>query len=306
MKHDPMGFWLPAIAAGLLCIGVSPSKTIAQGRLELQRALPLDGPEFIQPSGLAFEGKTLLLVSGTHDDVIFQVDPQTDKAVYKEFLKIRFPKDAEGKKLSWRGIAADKKDNLFLLSESACRILKVGSGGKSEWEGPSLTEAGVEKGLFAGENSGAEGLALMGDGKYLVAASREPRGLIQADLSGGKQAIKSFLLDKSKVPLVAGRRKADFTDLAGDRNQTWALESASDAVCLLKWNGQEYSEGEYWTYSHVANDPKYRYVGLKMGQARGLAVDEHSLYVVLDNKGVSRQGDPADKRPLLLVFKRPR
>jgi hypothetical protein len=35
-------------------------------------------------------------------------------------------------------------------------------------------------------------------------------------------------------------------------------------------------------------------------------MDGQSVYIVLDNKGVGRQNDAGDKRPLLLVFKRPR
>lgn len=302
--HKPAG--IAALVFGIM--GLSAVQVSAQGKLQLERVLPLDGPEFIQPSGLAMAGKnTLLMVSGTQDDEVFQVDlaAAADKAVYKEFLKIRRPKDAEGLKLAWKGIAVDGKDDLILLSGSACRMLKVASNGKSEWEGPGLLESGVEKGLFAGENSGAEGIAAVGEGKFLVAASREPRGLLRVNLAGAKPAINAFQLDKSRIPLPAGRRKPDFTDLAQDQGGTWALEAAADAVCLLKWGGQDYSEGEYWTFGDVANDPKYRYMGLKMGLARGLAIDAHSIYVVLDNKGVARQSDSADKRPLLLVFKRP-
>jgi hypothetical protein len=64
-------------------------------------------------------------------------------------------------------------------------------------------------------------------------------------------------------------------------------------------------EGETWSYAQVAEDPKYKFTGLRMGLARGLAMDGQSIYIALDNKGVGRQADQADKRPLLLVFKRP-
>ncbi len=276
----------------------------AQQKLDLQQALPLDGPVLVQPSGLAWDGKNLLLVSSFHDDAIFKIELQADKAVFKELVKIHRPKDGTGR-MSWRGLAADGKGNTYLASDADCRIMKVESGGDGEWEGPGLLEAGSEKGLFSGKNSGIEGIAIAGKRKFVVAASREPRGLLQVDLSGPKPVVNALLADKSKLPLPAGRRKPDFSDLAEDNGKLWALSANADAICQLKWNGQEYTEGDYWTFGHVSNDPKYGYAGLKMGLARGLAMDGQSIYVVLDNKGVGRQGDPADKRPLLLVFKRP-
>ncbi|MEO7423824.1 MAG: hypothetical protein ABI036_01480 [Fibrobacteria bacterium] len=277
----------------------------AQQKLELQQALPLDGPVLAQPSGLAWDGKNLLMVSGFHDDAVFKIELQADKALFSEQVRIRRSRDAGGGRFSWRGVAADGHGGLYLASDADCRIMKVEADGRADWEGPGLLETGADKGLFAGENSGIEGVAIAGKRKYVVAASREPRGLLQVDLSGPKPMVKAILQEKSKLPLPAGRRKPDFSDLVEDKGKLWALYANADAICLLKWNGQEYAEGEYWTFGHVSNDPQYRYAGLKMGLARGLALNGQSVYVVLDNKGVGRQGDPADKRPLLLVFKRP-
>ncbi len=287
---------------GALLLACAPGR--AQHKLELQQALPLDGPVLVQPSGLAWDGKHLLLISSFHDEEIFKVELQADKAAFKEQVHIRMPKDAAGMKMTWRGMASDLGGNLYLASGTACRILKVESDGDAEWEGPALLEAGAEKGLFSGENSGLEGIAVAGKRKFVVAASREPRGLLQVDMTGSKPLITAFVSDKSKVPLPAGRRKPDFSDLAEEKGQLWALSANADAVFQLNWNGHEYMEGEFWTFGHVSNDPKYRY-GIKMGLARGLAMDGQSIYVVLDNKGVGRQADVNDKRPLLLVFKRP-
>ncbi|MDB5051807.1 MAG: hypothetical protein JWO30_4878 [Fibrobacteres bacterium] len=293
-----------ALAGALALLAVAPSA--AQHKLDLQQALPLDGPVLVQPSGLAWDGKNLLMVSSFHDDEIFKIELQADKAVFKEQVKIHRGKETAGLKMSWRGLASDGNGNLYLASDGNCRIMKVESDGDAEWEGPGMLETGAEKGLFSGENAGIEGIAFAGKRKFVVAASREPRGLLQADLTGAKPVVTALIMDKSKVPLPAGRRKPDFSDLAEDKGQLWALSANADALCQLKWNGKEYAEGEYWTFGHVSNDPKYRYAGLKMGLARGLAMDGQAIYVVLDNKGVGRQGDLADKRPLLLVFKRPR
>ena len=295
-----------AVMRGVCLMGAVALAAGAERNLELQQVLPLDGPALVQPSGLAFDGKSLLMVSSVHDEDIFRIEIQADKAVFKEAIRIRMPKDAQGMKMAWRGITASKGGDLFLAASQACRIMKVESDGDAEWEGPSLLEAGAEKGLFAGENSGIEGVVPAGKKKFLISASREPRGLLDLDLSMSKPVITAWLADKTKIPLPSGRRKADFSDLAEDKGQIWALDANSDAICQVKWNGQDYIEGEWYSFGHVSNDAKNRYGGLRMGLARGLAMDGQSIYIALDNKGVARQGDPNDKRPLLLVFKRPR
>jgi hypothetical protein len=246
------------------------------------------------------------MVCAVHDDDIYSIEPQADKAIFKEAIRIRRPKEAQGAKMGWRGISPGKDGDLYLASEPACRILKVDRSGDGEWFGPGLLEAGAEKGLFAGNNSGIEGLAQIGERKFLVAAAREPRGLLEVDLSGKAPLITAWVGDKTRLTLPSGRRRPDFADLVEDQGKVWALCANSDAICQVKRNGNEFAEGEYWSYAHVAEDPKYRYMGLRMGLARGLAMDGQSVYIVLDNKGVGRQNDAGDKRPLLLVFKRPR
>jgi hypothetical protein len=246
------------------------------------------------------------MVSSVHDDDIYAVEPQADKAVFKEAIRILRPKEAQGMKMGWRGISVGKDGDIYLAAEQACRILRVDKSGEGEWFGPALLEAGAEKGLFAGNNSGLEGLAQIGPRKFLVAAAREPRGLLEVDLSGRDPVITAWLADKTRLNLPSGRRRPDFADLAEDQGKIWALCANSDAICQVKRSGNEIVEGEYWSYAHVAEDPKYKFAGLRMGLARGLAMDGQSIYIVLDNKGVGRQGDPGDKRPLLLVFKRPR
>jgi len=291
-------------ALGLLAASLAGAAW-AQQKLELDKALPLDGPALVQPSGLAWDGKRLLMVCSVHDDDIFVVEPQGDKAAFKEAIHIRRPKDAIGMKLAWRGIAAGPDGALYLASEQATRILRVEKDGDAEWVGPSLLEAGAEKGLFAGGNSGIEGLAPLGKKKFLVAASREPRGFLDVDLSGKAPIITAWLADRTTLPLPTGRRRPDFADLTEDGGKTWALCANSDAIAQVKWTGSDYAEGQYWTYAQVAEDPKYKFAGLRMGLARGLAMDARHVFIAVDNKGVGRQADANDKRPLLLVFKRP-
>lgn len=296
--------WVQAGAVGCLW-AFSCGMPFAQRKLELKQVLPLDGPALVQPSGLAFDGKRLLMVCSVHDDDIYAVEPQADKAVFKEAIRISRPKEAPVAKMAWRGIAAGKDGGLYLASEQACRIMRVAKDGDAGWMGPSLLEAGAEKGLFAGLNSGIEGLVSLNNGKFLVAAAREPRGILELDMSGKVPVITAWLAEKTRLRLPTGRRRPDFADLTMEQGKVWALCANSDAVCQVKRNGMDLVEGEHWSFAEVAENPQYKYAGLRMGLARGLAMDAQSLYVVLDNKGVGRQIDPNDRRPLLLVFKRP-
>jgi len=301
----PMGLFGNSLKLGLLAFSLAwVHHAESQPPLELEMALPLEGDEILQPSGLALADGQLYLVSAKHDDQIFSVQLGQDRAEYKEALKITRPDDASSLKLVWRGIAGDGHGQWLLISETAYRVLKVDKGGKSEWMGPSVLDAGTEIGLFGGDHSGPDGLACLGENSLLIGASREPRGLIAMQLSGEKVKIEPMKCDSSKTKVQVGR-KADFTDLDFSGHTLFALVGSADAVCSLKKREDgKITEDQCWSYAATAQDPKYRYRGLK-GIGRGLASDQGRLYVVLDNKGLAREADPKDRRPLLLVFKRP-
>jgi hypothetical protein len=276
----------------------------AGGNLVLEKALPLEGAELLQPSGLTWTNGSLLLVSCKHDDQVFQVAMGSDKATYQEAFRIARPPDAGNLKFTWRGMASDENGHLFLLSESAYRVLQVDKKGNGEWFGPSVLDAGTEIGLFGGDNSGPDGIARLSANRFLIGASRDPRGFISLTQQGEKFDLKPQKCEKSLAAPGAGRRP-DFTDLCSVDGKLYALEGATSSVCALKENGNgEYEESECWSFASTTQDPSIRYKGLK-DLARGLAVDKANLYIALDNKGITRESDPKDRRPLLLVFKRP-
>jgi hypothetical protein len=289
----------PVFSVLLIC-GLS----LAQTPLQFEKALPLDGSEMLQPSGLAMVKGNLYLVSCKHDDAVFSVTLGTDKASYKEAFRITRPADAATLKFVWRGIAGDEGDHLLLLSETAYRVLRVDKNGAGSWLGPSVLDAGTEAGLFGGDHSGPDGLTSLSKNKVLIGASRDPRGLIRLDVEGSKTDIKSLKCDKSKVATQAGR-KPDFTDLSQFDHTVYALLGSADAVCTFKPTAESpFDESTCWSFATTVQDPKFSYRGLK-GIARGLAVDESHVYIALDNKGIARESDPKDRRALLLVFKRP-
>ncbi len=293
----------PAIGFLLLALGLATASASAM-ELQLEQALPLEGNEMLQPSGLALVKGSLYLISCKHDDQIFAVNLSKDKAAYQEALHITRPPDAANLKFIWRGLASDEDGRFLLVSETAYRVMRLDKNGKGEWFGPSVMDAGTEIGLFGGENSGPDGVASLSKSKWVMGASREPRGLLRLDLQGEKADIKPQKCEKSKVAPPAGR-KPDFTDLTTSGKTLYALEGSANAICSLTPDADGHmEEGQCWSFAATSEDAKYRYRGLK-GIARGLAMDEAHIYVALDNKGLARESDPKDRRPQILVFKRP-
>lgn len=283
--------------------------TWAETALQFEKALPLEGPEMLQPSGLVMHQGACFLISSKHDDQIFAVTLGKDQAEYKEAFRITRPTGAGTLKLLWRGLAADESGSLYAVSETAYRVMRIDKKGAGEWYGPSVLNAGTEIGLFGGDHSGPDGVAYIGKGKVLIGASRDPRGLISLALNGDNADLKPYKCETSKASVPTGR-KPDFTDLAahtqGNATTVYALVGSADAVCTLKpGEGGALEESSCFSFAAAAQDPKVRYKGLK-GLGRGLAVDDNRLYVVLDNRGLARESDPKDRRPQILVFTRPR
>ncbi len=275
--------------------------------LTLEKALPIESSELLQPSGLTMENGNLYMVSAREDGVIYRLDLKGDQAVMSTAVNIRPPSTAsEGaeKHLVLRAVAADSAGDFYVLSEAACRILQVKKNGQAEWLGPSLLSAGVEKDLFSGENSGADGIARLGPGRFYVGAARQPRGLLRVDLSGEKPQILAFKLDQTSLTPTVGS-KPELLDLTVDsRKNLYGLMANADAICRIK-TGEVVAEGECWSYAATSGDAKYQFQGFKSGLGRGLAVDDHDFYVLLDNHGMARVSDSKDRRALLLIFKRP-
>ena len=76
-------------------------------------------------------------------------------------------------------------------------------------------------------------------------------------------------------------------------------------VLRIAFDETGYEELEVWSFGHVTNADEYRYEDMTFGKAEGLTMDEDNVYVILDNNGLARVGDPTDHRPLLFVFARP-
>lgn len=278
--------------------------------LRLIRALPVEGPENNQPSGLTLSGDTLFTVSDKHDGTIFRLELEDDRAVQVPHLTFHAePPDAGLKKLDFEGLASDEDGGFYLASETAFRVLRCRADGERKatwmWMTPDLRPHGEAVGLFQTSNANLEGIALLPAGELLVCAERQPRGLIEVDFEARPATVRAFNYNDTKLELPGGRN-ADFTGLHADESGLYAVVRNAEAICRIEYGESGLVEGEVWSYRHIVNDPALRYVDRRFGQAEGLCMDEERVYLIIDNNGDPREADPEDRRPLLLIMERPR
>jgi uncharacterized protein YjiK len=273
--------------------------------LKLIRALPVEGPENNQPSGLTLLDDILFAVSDKHDDTIFRISLTDTNAVFVPHLKFEIPESVPGKRLDFEGITCDAEGSFYLVSETAFRILRVSADGVGvSWITHSLRAVGEQEGLFQTRGAYLEGIALLGPDTFLVCAERQPRGLIEVDRSVEPFGVRVFNYDDTSLNLPDGRG-ADFSDLFRENGDLYVLQRNSDAVCKLVYGGPISEEKEVWSFGHIVNREDLRYSNMKYGLAEGLCMDAERVYLILDNNGDCRASDPDDTRPLLLIMERP-
>ncbi|MCK5118771.1 MAG: esterase-like activity of phytase family protein [Candidatus Latescibacteria bacterium] len=273
--------------------------------LKLIHALPVEGPENNQPSGLTIRHDTLFAVSDKHDDTIFRVALTDSIAVFVPHLKFDIPEPAPRKRLDFEGITCDAQGAFYLVSETAFRILRVSADGEQvSWITPSLRPIGEQKGLFRTRGAYLEGIALLGPDHFLVCAERQPRGLIEVDRSVEPFAVRVFNYDKTTLSLPEGR-STDFSDLFRANGDLFVLQRNAEVISNLIYGGPILEEKDVWSFGHIVHREDLRYSNMKYGLAEGLCMDAERIYLILDNNGDCRASNPDDRRPLLLIMKRP-
>ena len=276
--------------------------------LELRAALPVDVSEQVEPSGLVMRNDSLFTVSDDHDHTIFYIAIDFDKktADLQPFIEFNAPELPESGHLDFEGITVDPAGNFYLVSESAFRILKVSPGGGSaEWVTPNLKHFGTNVGLFQKRNANFEGLSTTDGINFTLCAERQPRGIMQLNLQGMPRSITAIKQDHAIIPSKE-KRTPDYAGLSIYGSTIYCLERGIHAVTELQIGHGKISEKSLWTFAHVENDPQWRYLDMEYGHAEGLLVNKDFIYVVIDNNGDARPGDPGDSRPLLFVFSKPK
>jgi hypothetical protein len=272
--------------------------------LVLTRALPIEIADDFEPSGLLLLDKHLLTVSDKHDDTVFELIPGAQTVEVRPFLQFEAPA-SEPRPFDFEGLCTAADGSLLLASEARYRVLQVSRDGNATWFTPSLQAIGLEVGLFRKRNAAFEGITRLDDGRILLAAEREPRGLIELPKSRSTRDALAWALPDSIYSTPDGR-SPDFADLTTFAGNVYALERNAHLIVRLERTANQWLEREAWSYARSENDPRFAYESRVFGLAEGLALDENNVYLVLDNNRERRAAGRDDRRPLLFIFQRPR
>ncbi len=281
-------FWTPGAAAA------QESPVL----LEAISVLPVEGPEFNQPSGLFMHNDTLYTVSDKHDDTIFRIELEPDRAVFVPHVRFEASRSFGVFRLDLEGITRDDEGNYYLASEGEFAILKVSpDGSDASWVTTSLRDVGASAGLFQTRGGYLEGITLMARARFLVAAERQPCGLIEVDMA-----------PKQRIVEIANHGSTNsYTGLHREAENVYILQRSTATIRKTIRYLDIDAPSTIWSFAHIVNKPEYLYQHEQFGAktAEGLAMDRERVYVILDNNNDARRMYPDDIRPLLLVMKRP-
>ena len=290
-----------------MLLGLAGGLSAAVPEIVPQQVAPVNGPEHFQPSGLAVVDGALFTVSDKHDQAIYALTLADGECTARPVLEITGL--AETRKLDLEGLVTDGAGGFFVVSEEHCRLLHVPAAGDAKWLTPDLRNdpAVQSAGLLVKHNACFEGLAQLAPGDFLFAAERDPRGLVEVDLSRQPPAVSAVKMKRSPHAEEGGR-KPDFADLAVWRGRVFALVRNLSLVCELVRDPSSkkgWREGAAFSYVQTENDPRYVYTDTKYGLGEGLALDDEHLYLVFDNNDDALASAPTDRRARLFVFANP-
>lgn len=207
--------------------------------------------------------------------------------------------------MDWEGITCNDQGDIFLASEYYFSVLKVAKDGKLQWLGKDIFKSGYEKGLFQVFNAYIEGIVWWNDA-LVLAAERDPRGMMVLQQENKTTKNDDFLVKDIYVqPGPTQTEKGISYDYAGlevFNNTLIALDRNTYQVCQLDAAYQQTACASFYDF---AKQEKYRYVDDKYGHAEGLAMDEKTIWVILDNNRDARVSDPDNNKSQLFRFKNP-
>lgn len=274
-------------------------------KLKVVKVLPVDSDFPVEPSGMVMHAGVLYVVCDKTDNRIFRLEIGEDRARMLTHLRFQPP----ARSMDYEGITLDGRGNFYIVSEYHHRILRVTPAGDAEWYGPNFRTFAEPEGMLRRFNAGLEGITLLDDGSFLLAAEREERGLIRWHPEDGEEAPPRALEAMPQTRFTAALafwRIPDFAGLARDGNRLFALFRNAHLVVELEPDGDLFTESDRaWSYAHVENDPRYAYVEERFGQAEGIAVNGNRVYLIVDNNQGPRLADPDDIRPLLYILEFP-
>lgn len=263
-------------------------------RLKLIKAFEVETYGGLEPSGLTLWDDKFYTVSDKHDK-IYQLDFISNKVTLKPIIEIINNRDT---KIDFEGITHDD-ENFYLVSEKYFQILKVSKDGTQQtWltEPDVLKQAGEQVGLFKTHNANFEGLCVLGNGNFLLAAERQPRGFIE--YNNNDKSVKAYQMD-SPVFEYEGNRSPDFTGLSCD-DDIYVLDRNADTIGKLERNKGQYQETTGYSYKNIINQKNFQYQDMKYGQAEGLVVKDNTFYIILDNNRSHLKNNQTNNNSLFL------
>ncbi|MBV1873318.1 MAG: SdiA-regulated domain-containing protein [Gammaproteobacteria bacterium] len=288
--------------------------------LKLSQALTLDYSEPLQPSGLTMCGDRLLMIADDQDDFIFELKLKQGSAQVSVLHNLKLTEKPpfsftlwqkvstllqsliSRKIYDWEGISCDNENNIYLLSERFLAIAKVNTRGEATWLGLELYKQGFKKGLFQIMNAYTEGIAWYAPDNFIIAAERNPRGILKASLIDGHWSLNKVETLPASPISIANSRSEDFSGLWIENDSLFTLERNYFSIC--RRDIQTLKTKACWSYQNTEHHPAYRFADTHFGTAEGLAKKDQQLYVVLDNN-LKANLHNNDSRPLLLVFELP-
>ncbi len=273
--------------------------------LELTQAWSVEGPDRFDASGLAGRDGEMYAVSDRHVDTIFRFEFAADVARAVPCVTFTGPDPYPWiGYMDLEGIAVAPDGGFFLAPEWGFAVCHVpAGGGLARWVTPDVKSAGMSAGLFATKDGFVEGIAVLGDGHFLLAAERGPRGVIE--ISGGLDAtrVTAQRMVPSRYPLPEDRG-TDWAELATWRGRVFALARNQHLVVELERSAEGgWGEGQAWSYGATEKAAPHRFTDMSYGWAEGLLIDDASITVLLDSNNLDREGRPGDKRSWLFRFK---
>ncbi|WP_154224619.1 esterase-like activity of phytase family protein [Marinicella rhabdoformis] len=303
LKHLKLLFLLLSISASSFVLGAD---VLGMPEIEDFKVYPIEPRSGFEPSGLTIKDGQLFTVSDKSNK-IYRIEIKGDVAMMTPYLSFDAIKlgalvfDLEGLTVV--------DDDFFVVSEAHHRLVRVQPDGQISWvpDGPSFFPEAHKTGLFQVFNASLEAVTYMGAGRFLMAAERQPRGLIEVQLD---QKLSQVVWQKNHVlnttdHALSKDRIPDLTGLFHFKGEVYALHR--NAELIHQWVKDEsgnYTESKQWSYEHIVNAPDNQYQNTQFGHAEGLAVDDEYFYIVLDNNRGPKAKLKNDARPLLIVIKR--
>ncbi len=297
---------LPAVLAAIAvaCGGVRVALRAASPELELVHAWSVDGPGRFDASGIAIRDGRFFVVSDRHENTIFELRFDGDQAHASPAVTFTPPHPLPDVGYLDNEAIAIADDGFYVASEWGFAIYHVpAGGGAAEWVTPNLRSVGASVGLFATKDAFVEGVAVLGENWFLLAAERQPRGVIEVQGGNPPLRVCAQEMDASNHPVPPGR-SLDFADLFAWRGRVFALARNQALVVELRRDADgAWIEGEAWSFGGTEKAAPYQFADMTFGMAEGLAIDERFIYLLLDNNDIAREGHPTDKRTWLWAFR---